>query len=222
MDYELRLTDDGSITLYSTKAGDTYHSMFGAIQESQFIFIDNGLLYKSLSSKVNILEVGFGTGLNALLSFKATVEKQLQVDYTAIEPFPIDIKIIDQLKYKDHFVDEDLKKAFSLFHSKRPGNPVEISNSFIFEFIHDCIQEVSLKQDYYDLVYFDAFGPDAQAEMWTVEIFNKIYSSMKQGALLLTFSAKGLVKRNLRLAGFVVDRIGGPPGKRHILRAFKK
>ena len=222
MDYEIKPTGDGSLTLYSKIIGDTYHSSFGAIQESQYIFIENGLNKVSMSPKVNILEIGFGTGLNALLSLKSAIERQIYVDYTAIEPFPLDHEIIDQLNYADHFNNEDLKKAYSLIHKTISRSQMEIIPSFLFEIMHESFQDASIKQAYYDLVYFDAFGPDAQPEMWTQDIFHKVYSSMRKGALLMTFSAKGLVKKNLRSTGFRVKRIDGPPGKRHILRAIKQ
>ena len=222
MDYELRITDDGSTTLYSKAVKDTYHSSFGAIQESQFIFIDQGLLKLSLKQNVKILEIGFGTGLNAILTLKASNEYKISVKYTGIEPFPLDSLTLNSLNYFDQIKDNKLKNSFSKIHSSKSNVKNIINDLFRFEVLHESLQDVRLGNDLYDIVYFDAFGPDAQPEMWTKEMFEKVYSSMKQGASLLTFSAKGIVKRNLRSAGFRVERLEGPPGKRHILRAKKE
>jgi tRNA U34 5-methylaminomethyl-2-thiouridine-forming methyltransferase MnmC len=215
-------TADGSCSLFVPELNEHYHSAFGAVTESRHVFIEAG--FRPACEKpgpVNILEVGFGTGLNALLTIAEAERLLKEVNYTAIEPFPVDITIIDKLNYTEA---PDLKKyaaAFSILHLASSIQHQKISHHFIFEKINSKIEEYNPPPATFGLVYFDAFAPDKQPEMWTGEIFRKIHESMIPGAILVTYCVKGEVVRRLKALGFSIEKLPGPPGKRHMLRAVK-
>ncbi len=212
-------TSDNSKTVYSEQFGEHYHSSFGAKTESEHIFIEAGLKYISKeNNSINILEMGFGTGLNALLTYKYTIENSLNIKYTTFEAYPLKIEEIKLLNYPD-LLDID-SESFEKMHISME-QPVIISKEFGFELIINKFQSVNLISNNFDLVYYDAFSPDIQPELWTQEIFNKVYKAMKTGGVLTTYSCKGLVKRNLKASGFSIEKLPGPPGKREFLRAYK-
>lgn len=211
------VTSDGSHTIFNEKIGEHYHSTFGAIVESKHIFIQAGL-EKINFSDINILEVGFGTGLNALLSLECAMRNHKKVNYTAIEAFPVTDEMIKNLNYTGLLNIE--KKYFEMLHSNH-GKMETINEHFSFELRIEKIQQSNFPESFFDLVFFDAFSPDLQPEMWEKLIFKKIGYSMKRGGLLTTYSCKGLVKRNLLAAGFTIEKLAGPPGKREFLRASK-
>jgi tRNA U34 5-methylaminomethyl-2-thiouridine-forming methyltransferase MnmC len=220
MKTELIITGDGSTTLFVRELNEHYHSTFGAITESGVVFIDAGLKpVLQNSSSVNLLEVGFGTGLNALLSFDAAAGKTIH--YTTIEAFPVDQNLIEVLNFTDFLTSESAGRIFGLLHQVPWETEQIIADHFFITKRHSKIEAVILPDGHYDLVYFDAFGPDVQPELWTEEIFMKIGKSMKTGGILTTYSAKGQIRRNLQSAGFTVEKLPGPPGKRHITRATK-
>lgn len=205
-------TDDNSTTLLSEQFGEHYHSTFGALNESQHIFIDAGL--KNISkSDIVIFEMGFGTGLNAFLSMKYAESNRIQINYFTIEKYPILSNIYENLSYSED-------KEFLKIHTSDWGRNNKISNLFtlnkqkadLLEFKHDKL---------YDLVYFDAFSPDAQPDLWTEDVFRNLYNNMSEGAILMTYSVKGIVKRALKAAGFKIEKLPGPTGKREILKATK-
>jgi tRNA U34 5-methylaminomethyl-2-thiouridine-forming methyltransferase MnmC len=213
------LTEDGSFTLYHSDVGEHYHSTFGAIQESRHVFINSGLDY--LDKRINqlkILEVGMGTGLNALLTLEWSQENEIQTEYISIEPYPISTALAEKLNY--HFALNIAKKLFLDLHNKS-GDCLRITPYFSISKLYLPLHECKLKPDYYDVVFFDAFSPDAQPELWTEDIFIKLADSLKRGGLLTTYSSKGIVKRALKSAGFDVKKLAGPPGKREIIRAIK-
>lgn len=212
-------TEDGSATLYNCDLKEHYHSTFGALQESRHVFIKTGLDHLSSElDSINVLEVGFGTGLNALLALLWTNKNEKLVNYTGIEAYPVSMKTAEELNYpKILEVDE---ATFLKMHSGGTES-VNFSEHFIFELISGLIQETQLEESFYDLVFFDAFSPDTQPELWTELLFEKLNRSMKQGGILTTYSTKGIVKRALKSAGFSVEKLPGPPGKREILRAKK-
>jgi len=220
MKTELIITGDGSNTLFIPDLNEHYHSTFGAITESGVVFIDAGLkqVLRNLS-EINLLEIGFGTGLNALLSFLEATGKTIH--YTTIEAFPLDQNIIDALNFSDFLTIENAGMVFNSIHQAPWENEHSISDHFFITKINSKIEEVALPESHFDLVYFDAFGPEVQPELWTEEIFIKIGNSMKKGGILTTYSAKGQIRRNLKSAGFDVEKLPGPPGKRHITRATK-
>ena len=210
----LRSTADGSNTLYVEDIDQCYHSTHGALQESQHIFINNGLKY-ILQKKQNpsILEIGLGTGLNCLLTFNTVHE----VDYTAIEKFPISVEQAVELKY--HSNKEELDNLKQI-HSSRWEKQLNVGNHRLYKIQND-IANYDFRTDKYDLVYFDAFSPEAQPKLWTEAIFLKMYHAMKEGGVLVTYCAKGVVKRTLKSVGFTLEHPPGPPGKREITRATK-
>lgn len=208
------VTKDGSLTLFNEDLGTHYHSVHGALQESLHIFIGNGLKELTDLPLVRILEIGFGTGLNALLSFlnKGNIQN---IEYTSLELYPIPTELIHQLKKS--YTNEEL---FESLHSA----PWDITTKWQPDFTLTK-RQISLTDfsstERFNLCYFDAFDPEVQPELWTEFLFQKIYNLMSEGGLLLTYCAKGEVKRAMRKAGFIVQRLQGPPGKRHIIKAIK-
>jgi tRNA U34 5-methylaminomethyl-2-thiouridine-forming methyltransferase MnmC len=215
---EIILTDDGSHTLFVPELREYYHSVHGAIQESDYIFIKCGL-NSSKADHVRIFEVGFGTGLNAFLSGVYASIHNRQIYYASIEKFPLSDKIINSLNYKD-LIKKEYNELFGKIHSCRWNVPEVINRNFTLLKIQGDLLTEEIPGNF-DLIYFDAFGPDKQPELWTDDVFNKISGLTVQNGILVTYSVKGEVKRSLKKNGFKVTRIPGPPGKRHILRAVK-
>lgn len=213
------LTDDSSNTLYSETFKEHYHSTNGAINESMHVFIQSGLHYLTLKS-VNILEVGFGTGLNAFLTFVNAQELNIDVNYTTIEQYPVDIEIINKLNYTN-LISEENQEVFQLIHACPWNEEIQIGSSFKITKELIDLKKYEFPRNYFNLIYFDAFSPETQPELWTQSVFTELYLSLKKRGILTTYSSKGIVKNNLREAGFSVKRLKGPIGKRHILRATK-
>ncbi len=210
---------DGSHTLFSSRYGEHYHSSFGAIQESRHIFIDAGIKSVAYNSRrVNVFEVGFGTGLNALLTFQYARQHDIIINYFAVEAFPLEERVVSGLNYPRLLQIEPEK----FINMHRAGSKLtEIGPLFNLALMPTTLQTVKLISNYFDVVFFDAFSPDTQPEMWTASCFEKIYDAMKRGGVLTTYSCKGLVKRALKAAGFFIEKLPGPPGKREFLRAVK-
>jgi tRNA U34 5-methylaminomethyl-2-thiouridine-forming methyltransferase MnmC len=219
---ELKITGDGSHTLFVPELNEHYHSVFGAMAESRHIFTGAGFEYiLKRQTNIKILEIGFGTGLNALLTYLESKKAECHVEYTAIELNPLDETVYSKLNFND-LIDypESLKIFLHLHHS--PWNElVEISSTFHLDKINISLQDYQPGNEAFNLVYFDAFGPDIQPEMWTQAMFEKMAFCLKKDGILVTYSTKGTVKRNLISAGFRIEKLPGPKGKREILRAVK-
>jgi tRNA U34 5-methylaminomethyl-2-thiouridine-forming methyltransferase MnmC len=216
MERKIIISEDGSHSLYVPELNEHYHSIRGAIQESRHIFIASGLLVCK-KRKISILEIGFGTGLNAILSLQFALEKKVKIEYTAIEKYPLIKNEWSRLNYGKLVSDgEDFLKI----HESPWGSLNRINDYFSLNKIQEDLRTVKYN-GLYDLVYFDAFAPDIQPSLWTEEIFLKIFNVMKSSGLLLTYSVKGSVRRSMEACGFITERLPGPPGKRQILRAFK-
>ncbi len=216
-------TADGSHTLLVEELGEHYHSTYGAIGESMHVYIENGLKQTfNNNNPINVLEVGFGTGLNAFLTFIESTKRKINVNYTTIEPFPIDMKIISQLNYPKMMNESFLVNIFEQIHQVDWGKKIEISPYFTLFKINKKLQEVDLIENTFHVIYFDAFAPDIQPELWTEEVFSKCFRLMKKNSILMTYSAKGSVKRALKSAGFSVNNLKGPVGKREITKAYKQ
>lgn len=211
-------TSDGSHTVYVPEIDEHYHSIHGAVQESRFIFIKNGFDYCK-AEPLSILEVGFGTGLNTLLTAVKSMAGIREVNYTSIEKHPLDTKTINSLNHHK-FAGEKGDEVFRLIHSSPWQISVNICKNFNLKKIEADFTKGQLSGNY-DLIYFDAFGPDKQPEMWTRELFTAISNVTNKNGILVTYSAKGEVKRSLKACGFDVALLPGPPGKRQMIRAVK-
>ncbi len=225
MMYQKRIikSDDGSHTIELIDQNEQYHSTHGAIQESEHVYIQHGLKRISTQNKtINILEVGMGTGLNVLLTYRYAIEHGLRINYTAVEAYPLEKTIWNQLNYsKLTDVNNSLSAIYNQIHESEWDKEIQFSDHFTFHKIDQKIQDVSLKEAYYDVVYHDAFNPDLEPDLWSEELFGKIYKSMKANSLLTTYSTKGIIKRALKSCGFIIQKKPGPPGKREILNAVK-
>lgn len=220
MPLELIETKDGSHSLYNTELDETYHSVHGALNESKHVFIKHGLHESAKTFKeINILEVGFGTGLNALLTLIETQKNKLQVNYFTLEPLPLTEDILEKLNYA-RLINNDQNKYFDRLHECEWKKENEIIPGFSFTKFNCTLQDISLEKPV-DLVYFDAFAPRVQSELWIIDVFEKLFRMMSSNAILVTYCAKGEVKRTLRKAGFIVETLQGPPGKREMIRARK-
>jgi tRNA U34 5-methylaminomethyl-2-thiouridine-forming methyltransferase MnmC len=218
--HELFITEDGSHSVRIPELNVTYHSKHGAIAESACIFIESGL--KRLNkSTISILEVGFGTGLNALLTLIEAQKNDFQIIYDVVELYPLDNVCVSSLNYLSILESPQLADAFSHIHACEWDATVKISGQFQLKKIRGDIRHVELTGKY-DLVYFDAFDPVVQPELWTVDVFRKIFNVSNQGCILVTYSSKGIVRRAMTEAGFSVSKIEGPKGKREIVRAWKQ
>lgn len=212
---ELKVTEDGSHTFYMPDLDEHYHSTHGAIQESMHVFLNAGFNY-SEKETINILEIGFGTGLNCYLTALEAKKQNKKVIYHSIELYPLEKELVDKLNYAD----QDNLDLFKSLHSCEWNKDVPITDNLILQKLQGDLTTYQFPQTY-DLVYFDAFAPDVQPDLWSLEIFEKIYQSTNSEAFLTTYCTKGIVKRALRAAGFKVKRLPGPPGKREMLRATR-
>jgi len=215
---ELITTYDGSHTIYVPELDEHYHSIHGAVQESEYVFIRNGFCFCE-AAPLNILEAGFGTGLNALLTAMAGLNGNRLINYTTVEKHPLPDKIISPLNYY-LFAGPGSKEVFDSIHSAGWDTERKICNNFNLRKSNGDLTTLSLTGSY-DLIYFDAFSPEKQPEMWTRELFKMIADVTVKNGVLVTYCVKGQVKRNLKSCDFKVSLLPGPPGKRHILRAIK-
>ena len=220
---KIQITEDGSHTLFSEIARQTYHSSHGAIQESRHIFISQ---LSTLNPQLSILEIGFGTGLNAVLVAEWACENGARVEYTTIELYPLEREVYGELNYGRLLGCEEL--FLQLHETEWDAGLQRVNENFaIRKCKSDIVEELSNEEcgmrneELYDVVFFDAFSPDAQPELWTEEVFKNVYALMKEGGVMTTYCAKGDVRRAMLAAGFKVEKLQGPPGKRHILRATK-
>jgi len=217
-------TNDGSTTVELPDSGLTYHSKHGAIQESQHVFIDSGLhFYLSNNAKplIHIFEMGFGTGLNCLLTYKAIQGLPVKISYSTIELHPLPKSVYSTLNYCSNENLNSLAKIFELMHESEWNQPVQLSSSFQLLKIHgDIISFVPPAK--YDIIYFDAFAPGSNPDQWTEAIFQKLSDSLNPQSVFVTYSSKVSVRRALEPAGFNVQKIPGPRGKREIVRAIKQ
>ncbi len=218
---KLILTEDGSHTLLNPTLNELYHSKHGAIQESQHVFIKMG--FSNMEPKrhsLSILEIGFGTGLNAYLTLLENQQKNVQINYTAVESFPVLTEQALQLNYPTMLANKGSEKLFQKMHACDWEVETEIDKNFYLTKRNDFVQNMNDLTPC-DLIYFDAFSPAVQPELWTENIFLKLYGALTSGGRLLTYCAKGEVKRTLKKVGFVVEGKPGPPGKREMTLAIK-
>jgi len=218
---EIIETQDGSHSIYSPKFGVTYHSKYGAVQESRHVFIESGLFFLALTRKdIAVLELGMGTGLNAFLTLIEAQRLQLQIRYEAVEAFPLSQQQARRLNHPAILESGTFRNQFLALHEAAWGEPIQLTPSFEFKKEMHRFEEI----DYpplFDLVYFDAFAPNAQPELWELPTLRRVFDALKPGGVLVTYCAKGAVKRGLKQLGFKVEALPGPPGKREMTRAIK-
>lgn len=217
---QIEPTADGSRTLFVPELNEHYHSVKGALTESEHIFIRTGLRHCTRRD-ARVLEIGFGTGLNAFLTLLEAGKTGRHIHYTTIERYPLDDNIIKELRYPELIAPEQAD-LFQELHQTEWNVPQEITPYFTLLKIEGDFTRSVFEGDY-DVVYFDAFAPEKQPEMWSQPLFDYLYTVMNEDGILTTYCAKGSVRRMLQTAGFTVERLPGPPeGKREILRATKK
>jgi tRNA U34 5-methylaminomethyl-2-thiouridine-forming methyltransferase MnmC len=219
MKRELRQTSDGSSTLFVPALDEHYHSIHGALQESLHVFIEAGFKSREVQS-ISILEIGFGTGLNAWLTAIEAAKSDVQVEYTALEKYPLSDDEVAGLNYAQLKGYTGELPLFNQIHATEWESLQTITRHFSIRKMQVDLHDFNA-QEVFDLIYFDAFAPSAQPDLWTEAIFNRIFIAMKPGGNLVTYCAKGQVKRNMKAAGFVVEALPGPPGKREMTRAIK-
>lgn len=212
-------TSDGSTTIHIEEWDECYHSKHGAIQEAKHVFIKNGL--KLFENKaVNILEIGFGTGLNAFITFLEAYESSQKIDYVGVEAYPLEAAEIEAMNYIGELNATKLTDIFEIMHQAKWNTKVSLTSNFSLTKRKQFFNEIE-DQETFDLIYFDAFGYRVQPELWSIEIFSKMYNSLKPNGILVTYAARGVVKRNMLSVGFTVEKLPGPPGKREMFRAQK-
>ncbi len=223
-------TEDGSVTIFIPEWNESYHSKHGAVQEAFHVFIRNGLDFLNGKNEISILEIGFGTGLNALITLTETFGKNQKINYTGIEKYPVSKEEISLLNYpaslkefhpKMNLELTDIQYFYDELMMAQWNEFVGINSNFKLKKIQADFLEFNYPENEFDLVYFDAFGARVQPELWTEELFEKIYKSMKTDAVFTTYSAKGSVRRALKSVGLKVEKRPGPPGKREMLIAKK-
>lgn len=217
------VTADGSHSVHSEKFDATYHSSHGAIAESKHVFIKQGFLKFTETQnpeRINVFEMGFGTGLNAFLTLLEAKACNLKVNYTAVEEYPLPETVYSSLNYAEQLGEKDKQSIFMRMHQCDWNSFCTISPEFTLRKLNTKLENM-IADTTYHLVYYDAFAFTAQPELWTEDIFSKLFAIMENGGILVTYSAKGQVRRNLEAVGFDVERVEGPPGKREMLRAIK-
>lgn len=224
MQRELILTKDGSHTVSIPEMHVTYHSVHGAIQESLHVFIHAGL-YPAIeifpSAVISIFEMGFGTGLNALLTLSEAEKLKQHIDYYALELFPLEQSQVQQLNYCQQLNTAELEPLFKMMHDANWEQEVSVSPHFKLQKSRSDLLHLHTGKRFH-LVYFDAFAPSAQPELWSKEIFEKLYAILVPGGVLVTYCSKGDVRRAMQAAGFIVEKIPGPPGKREMVRGRRE
>ena len=220
MKRKIIVTADGSTTIHLPDWDEQYHSKHGAMQEALHVFIKNGLSLFA-DSDIAILEVGFGTGLNSFTTFLEAPKFNLSVDYVGVEAYPIADEEFGQLNYVTALKAEKFSAVFNEMHRQDWDFKNKLSSRFYLTKRKQFFNEIN-DMHTFDLIYFDAFGARVQPELWTGVLFKKMYKALKSGGVLVTYSAKGSVRRAMQSVGFTVERLPGPPGKREMLRATKK
>ena len=212
-------TRDGSTTIHIEEWDECYHSRFGAIQEAQHVFIKKGLsLFENKS--VSILEIGFGTGLNAFITFLEYPKFNQKIDYVGVEAYPVAAEEAAMMNYVPELDAQQYGFIFEKLHQCTWEEPINLSEDFIFTKRKQLFEDIDDKEKF-DLIYFDAFGYDVQPELWSEAIFKKMFEALKTKGYLVTYAARSVIKRNMIAAGFIVEKHEGAPGKREMFRAIK-
>lgn len=220
MKHEIIITKDGSTSIYIPEWDETYHSKFGAIQEAKHVFIKNGLALFEDILEISILEIGFGTGLNALITMLEAEHRQIKVNYVAVEAYPVAFENIVQLNYATQLEVPNRQADFEQLHTLPWEETIEVTPYFTLtkrkQFFNDITDENT-----FDLIYFDAFGFNVQPELWNEVIFEIMYNALKSKGILTTYACRTTIKNAMQHAGFETKKLPGAPGKREMLRALK-
>lgn len=222
MKREIITTADGSKTISLPDINENYHSTHGALQEAMHVFIQSG--YKLLAERgedFKILEIGFGSGLNAVLTLREVSKSNLAIHYSGLEAFPINKEEQEALDYISLEDLSEFSSELNKMHDVESSDLTKVTAQFSFERIEKQLADWNAPSDKYNLVYFDAFGPRVQPELWTEEVFQKMYNLLKWNGVLVTYCAQGQMKRNMKAAGFQLEALPGPPGKREMTRGIK-
>ena len=224
MERKIITTGDGSKTIQLTEWDEQYHSKHGAIQEAYHVFIKQGLHYYNANHKkletFSILEIGFGTGLNAFITLLEAENLNTSINYVGVEAYPVGLNEVQELNYPQQLLVEARSKTFNKMHEVSWADKHTMTVSFSLTKQQKLFKDIS-EINVFDLIYFDAFGARVQPELWTESIFNIMFNALKRHGVLVTYSAKGSVRRAMQAVGFNVERLPGPPGKREMLRATK-
>lgn len=220
MNIKILITEDNSHTIYNESLDETYHSRKGAITESQYVFIENGLEFIFKRKKdISVLEIGFGTGLNSYLTYLWTRENDAKIIYTTLEPYPLPAEIYSRLNYSLELNKEEFDPDFKKMHSSTED--LEFSSHYFFKKRLVKLEEFSTT-DRYDIIFYDAFAPSKQKEIWALANLKKCFDLLHSGGVLVTYCANGQFKRDLKEAGFIVEVLPGPPGKKEMTRGIKE
>ncbi|MFV5689435.1 tRNA (5-methylaminomethyl-2-thiouridine)(34)-methyltransferase MnmD [Flavobacterium sp. ZT3R25] len=220
MKREIIQTLDGSTTIHLQEWNECYHSKHGAIQEAQHVFIKNGLsLFQN--KQISILEIGFGTGLNAFITFLEASKMNQSIDYVGVEAYPISAEEVVSMNYVDELNASNESPVFKKIHESNWEEKIVLRDDFTLTKRKQFFEEID-DFEKFDLIYFDAFGYRVQPELWSTAIFEKMYNALKPNSVLVTYAARGVVKRSMIEVGFTVEKLAGPPGKREMFRARKK
>ena len=221
MKRKIIITADDSHTVFAEELNEHYHSTKGALKESLHVFIGAGLKEKTKAKKeIKVLEIGFGTGLNVLLSILESDKEEIHINCKTIEAYPLELELIEKLNYPELIGGRNTAKYFRKIHELEWNREHGITTKFILEKIKGKVEDIQL-ENFADVIYFDAFAPNKQPELWTEGIFKKMYRALKADGLLTTYCAQGEARRSLAAAGFRVEKLPGPPGKREMMRAWK-
>lgn len=215
-------TSDGSDTIYNSDLNETYHSVHGSVSESKHVYIQNGLDYLLKGNKknhINILEIGFGTGLNLLLTHTYLLNKKKSCFYHTLEPYPLPNEIISELNYVEK-VDIRSRKLFEFSHSCPQESEVELEKNILLLKSSQTLEKIALSREY-DIIYFDAFAPSKQPEIWGVSNLKKLYDCLVEGGALVTYCSSGQFKRDIKEVGYTLEVLNGPKGKKEMVRAIK-
>jgi tRNA U34 5-methylaminomethyl-2-thiouridine-forming methyltransferase MnmC len=216
---EIIKTGDGSATILLPEWNESYHSRHGAITEAYHVFIKNGLSMFD-GRPVSVMEIGLGTGLNAFITFLESEKTGQKINYTGIEGYPVSVEEAAHLNYPELLNAENYSHVFKTLHNCAWGNQIELSEKFTFSKLNIFFADIKFESEY-DLIFFDAFGFNVQPELWSGEIFTIMYNALRPKGVLVTYAARSIIKRNMQTAGFTVEKLAGPPGKREMMRAIK-
>ena len=221
MKREIIITQDGSTSIYLPELNESYHSKFGAIQEAQHVFIKNGMDLFQSNDTIHILEIGFGTGLNAFITFLEASKRNQKIDYDGVEAYPVSIADAKQMNYVNELKASEFEAIFDKIHSTQWEQEIELTPSFTLTKRKQFFQELTDEEKFH-LIYFDAFGFEVQPELWDETIFKIMFDALLPNGILVTYACRTSIKKAMLSVGFSVEKLPGAPGKREMLRAIKK